>query len=239
METARLNTSSSLGGLFPYHASGTSPEPLYAPVQDGLQDDPSVNRRLAPSGQTGDSVSISSRARQLYASSSENAVMAVPSMVGMPSENISLYNQIRRERDQLDPGDPRVVELTDKLRALLVAEKSMTPEEMGFIRHPDASQSEPRQIHAVQTEEATDQQDSRHAARDNRHNGTASKKQHLHAGDDSSVLAPPLSYSTPDSSAETPVRSMHASSSSSARLHGYMPADGSTEYGVARLNRVA
>ncbi len=243
MDSARLNTSSALGGIFPYYVSGTSPETLYDPVQDTLGDT-GANRTSAAHPQIGDSVSISSHARHLSASSSSAPSPAVP-LTGMPSENLALYNQIRRERENLEPGDPRIIELSNKLRAILAAgDKALSPEELGFVKQQSAAPVNatgeaapaPRPVESGESAAA----DSRY--RENRNsNASLSKNQRVAASDDSALFAPHLSYSTPEATADAPPRAMRSSASSPSRLYGYVPTDSSTAVfsGQARMHRVA
>ena len=226
MDSARLHTSSALGGIFPYHVSGTSPDSVHGPDHDTLESSMS-ERNLPPLTQTGDSVSISERARRLHtlSASSRNA------LIGIATENMPLYNQIRQERESLEPGDPRFLELSDKLRAILTAgDKALSPEKVGFFKQHEG-------LDAIPLAGTDEPASERHGLRDRMPNASLSKKQRLGATDDSALFAAPLSYSAPESSSDAPLRGTRASSSSPTRLYGSMPSGSSAS--PTHLHRVA
>ena len=229
MDSARFHTSSALGGIFPYHVSGTSPDPVHGPDHDTLESS-TAERNLPPLAQTGDSVSISERARRLHTLSSSSQA----ALVGIATENMPLYNKIRQERENLEPGDPRFLELSDKLRAILTAgDKALSPEKVGFFKNHETLDAVP----LAGTDGASPE---RHALRDRTPNASLSKKQRLGATDDSALFAAPFSYSAPESSADAPLRGTRASSSSPVRLYGSMPsASSGSSASPTPLHRVA
>lgn len=126
METNRCNTSSAAGGVFPYYSSFAAPAPGFAAQSDArITDSADTMHALPVDPARGDRISISPQARWMQASSS-----SLPgSMIQMPPENFALYNQLRRERDTLPPGDPRIMQLTGELRAVLMAGDTPLPPE--------------------------------------------------------------------------------------------------------------
>ena len=149
MDSVRLN--SSVSGLFPYYAPYQSSD-LSAECLPGETPSDSSSGRICQAGASGlgDSVSISPQARRMYDASASSADLAaaapaMATLLNMPAENIALYNQLRRERDTLSPGDPRVIEITGKLRAVLMAGDNPLPlEDRHHVRHAEAAETSPK-----------------------------------------------------------------------------------------------
>ena len=228
MDGVRHNTSSALGGMFPYyapyHTSDMSADNLLS--QGEIVRD-SGAERLAPAATSGqsDSVSISSQARRLYDASSSVSGPPPAALLGMPSENIALYNQIRRERDALPPGDPRIIELTGKLRAVLMAgEDALSQEDMHYVRRSEAVKQEAPEARANAPE----------ALRTVEHGASASEsknrhmQQHTHDSADApgAAAAPYVAPNATDTTVAAPLFAQ--ASASSSRLHGYA-ASGTSE----------
>jgi hypothetical protein len=139
MSTVFIDDTSAVGAIFPYCSSGASPDPLLTaePAAQG-QADSGARSAPRPAAAQGDSVSFSDEARFLAAS--HNASRApLGSWLNMPAENLALYNELRIERNKLSPGDPRIMELSRKMRALLTESEPVNPDDRRYAAHGDAS----------------------------------------------------------------------------------------------------
>jgi hypothetical protein len=139
MSTVFIDDTSAVAAIFPYRSSGASPDPLLV-AEPAAQGEADSGARSAPrpAAAQGDSVSLSDEARFLAAS--HNASRApLGSWLNMPAENLALYNELRIERGRLSPGDPRIMELSRKMRALLTESEPVNPDDRRYAFHGDAS----------------------------------------------------------------------------------------------------
>ena len=226
MDSLRPNASSALAGVFPYHppyqASDSPADPrLSGPgeIRNALARD---LPHAAESSAQSDRISISPQARRLYDASASNPHPAAA--IGLAAENIVLYNQIRGERDSLPPGDRRIMELTGKLRAVLMAGgETLSAGDMGY-RPPPAVQA-PYQ----DSNEVSDQALPRNIGQSRLADwpGTSASKNRqarpfaLHSQDSGDVdgFSFALPYPAPDASREAAPILAHASASASPRIH--------------------
>jgi hypothetical protein len=134
-----IDDASAVAAIFPYCSSGASPDPLLVaePAAQG-QADSGARSAPRPAAAQGDSVSLSDEARFLAASHNASRT-PLGSWLNMPAENLALYNELRIERGRLSPGDPRIVELSRKMRALLTESESVHPEDSRYAVRGDAS----------------------------------------------------------------------------------------------------
>ena len=139
MDIFRPNPSSTMAGVFPYHAyqtSDSSAGPLLIAPGDMLKSSGHDLSHPAESSDQSDRISISQQARRLYDASAPAHHQAT-APIDLAADTIALYNQIRHERAALSPGDPRVLELTEKLRALLATDdKTMKAEDLDYRLPP-------------------------------------------------------------------------------------------------------
>jgi len=226
MDSLRPNASSALAGVFPYHppyqASDSPADPrLSGPgeIRNALARD---LPHAAESSAQSDRISISPQARRLYDASASNPHPAAA--IGLAAENIVLYNQIRRERDSLPPNDLRIMELTDKLRAVLMAGgEPLSADDMGY-RPPPAVQA-PRQSSSEGTDQAVFRKIGQSRLTDWPGTWASKNRQarrlapHSQDSGDAAGFSFVLPYPAPDASREAAPFSAHASASASPRLH--------------------
>jgi len=216
--TPAPHASSAIDGVLPchisYRTSDSSADSLLAAPHTIRKD--SIRDLPHPAGFSGqcDRVSISREARRLYdacASGSASHPAAAP--IGLVAENIVLYNQIRRERDALPPGDPRVMELTEKLQTLLMAgDKALNAEDMDYrtppaIQVPDQAAPQSRLAGPLPDSTMSKNRQDRHFTPYSQDSG------------DVAGFSFTLPYPSPDASTEATPFSAHASASASLRIH--------------------